>query len=202
MEHDMEINDQTETLLTFFKALADANRLKIIGLLANQPQTVEQLASQLGLSSPTVSHHLARLSEAGLVSARAESYYSIYSLETSALEDMSREMLKRENLPALAADVDVDAYDRKVINEFVTSDGRIKAFPVQLKKMEVLLKYAAKSFEADTRYTEKQVNEILKTYNEDFATLRRELIDAKYLARDHGEYWLTELGYNSARRYR
>jgi len=198
----MDTNDQTETLLTFFKALADSNRLKIIGLLANQPQTVEQLASQLGLSSPTVSHHLARLSEAGLVSARAESYYSIYSLETSALEDMSREMLKRENLPALAADVDVDAYDRKVINEFVTSDGCIKAFPVQLKKMEVLLKYAAKSFEMDTRYTEKQVNEILKTYNEDFATLRRELIDAKYLARDHGEYWLTGLGYNSARRYR
>ena len=198
----MDTNDQTETLLTFFKALADSNRLKIIGLLANQPQTVEQLASQLGLSSPTVSHHLARLSEAGLVSARAESYYSIYSLETSALEEMSRDMLKRENLPTLAADVDVDAYDRKVINEFVTSEGRIKAFPVQLKKMEVLLKYAAKSFEPDTRYTEKQVNEILKTYNEDFATLRRELIDAKYLARDHGEYWLTELGYNSARRYR
>ena len=198
----MDTTDQNITLLTFFKALADANRLKIIGLLANQPQTVEQLASQLNLSSPTVSHHLSRLAEAGLVSARAESYYSIYSLETSALEDMSREMLKRENLPALAADVDVDAYDRKVINEFVTSEGRIKAFPVQLKKMEVLLKFAAKSFELEIRYTEKQVNEILKSYNEDFATLRRELIDAKYLARDHGEYWLTELGYNSARRYR
>lgn len=198
----MEPADQTNTLLLFFKALADANRLKIIGLLANQPSTVEQLASALNLSSPTVSHHLSRLAEAGLVSARAESYYSIYSLETSALEEMSREMLKRENLPALATDVDVDAFDRKVINEFVTRDGRIKAFPVQLKKMEVLLKYVIKSFELDTRYTEKQVNEILKTYNEDFATLRRELVEAKYLARDHGEYSLTELGYNSARRYR
>jgi DNA-binding HxlR family transcriptional regulator len=198
----MDANDQTTALLMFFKALADANRLKIIGLLANQPSTVEQLASQLALSSSTVSHHLSRLSEAGLVSARAEGYYSIYSLETENLEKLSHMLLARDTLPALAEDVDVDAYDRKVINEFVTSDGRIKAFPVQLKKMEVLLKYATKSFELNTRYTEKQVNEILKAFNEDFATLRRELIDIKYLARDHGEYWLTELGYNSARRYR
>jgi biotin operon repressor len=198
----MDANDQTTALLIFFKALADANRLKIIGLLANQPSTVEQLASQLALSSSTVSHHLSRLSEAGLVSARAESYYSIYSLETENLEKLSHMLLARDTLPALAEDVDVDAYDRKVINEFVTSEGRIKAFPVQRKKMDVLLTFVIKSFEPDNRYTEKQVNEILKTYNEDFATLRRELIDVKYLARDHGEYWLTELGYNSARRYR
>ena len=198
----MDANEQTTALLMFFKALADANRLKIIGLLANQPSTVEQLASQLALSSSTVSHHLSRLSEAGLVSARAESYYSIYSLETATLEEMSRMLLARENLPALAIDVDIDAYDRKVINEFVTPDGRVKAFPVQRKKMDVLLTYVIKSFEMEIRYTEKQVNEILKSYNEDFATLRRELIDVKYLARDHGEYWLTELGYNSARRYK
>jgi predicted transcriptional regulator len=198
----METINQNDTLLAFFKALADANRLKIIGLLANHSSTVEQLASQLGLSSPTVSHHLARLSEAGLVSARAESYYSIYSLETTTLEEMSRMLLSRENLPSLAANVDVDAYDRKVINEFVTPEGRIKAFPAQRKKLDVLLVFVIKSFEMEIRYTEKQVNEILNSYNEDFATLRRELIDAKFLARDHGEYWLTELGYNSARRYK
>jgi predicted transcriptional regulator len=198
----MDANDQTTALLKFFKALADANRLKIIGLLANQPSTVEQLASQLALSSSTVSHHLSRLSEAGLVSARAEGYYSVYSLETENLEKLSHMLLARDTLPALAEDVDVDAYDRKVINEFVTPEGKIKAFPAQRKKMDVLLTFVIKSFEPDIRYTEKQVNEILKTYNEDFATLRRELIDIKYLARDHGEYWLTELGYNSARRYR
>jgi predicted transcriptional regulator len=201
MEEIMDRSESSATLLLFFKALADSNRLKIIGLLANHSSTVEQLASQLELSSPTVSHHLARLSEAGLVSARAEGYYSIYSLETGTLEEMSRTLLTRENLPALAAGVDVDAYDRKIINDFVSSDGKIKAIPAQRKKVDVLLNFIIKSFELDLRYSEKQVNEILKTYFEDFATLRRELIDAKYLARDHGEYWLTELGYNSGRRY-
>jgi biotin operon repressor len=197
----MDVSESSAALLMFFKALADANRLKIVGLLANHPSTVEQLASQLGISSSTVSHHLSRLSEAGLVSARAESYYSIYSLETNILEDMSRMLLSHETLPTLAEDVDVDAYDRKIINDFVSSDGKIKAIPAQRKKVDVLLDFIIKSFELDVRYTEKQVNEILKTYFDDFVTLRRELIDAKYLTRDHGEYWLTELGYNSGRRY-
>jgi predicted transcriptional regulator len=198
----MDESTQVSELLTFFKALSNANRLKIIGLLANQPTTVEKLASQLNLSAPTVSHHLARLSDAGLVTAKAEGYYSVYSLQTDVLETMSKKMLARENLPTLAEDVDVDAYNRKVINEFTNPDGTIKAFPAQRKKMDVLLEYVVKSVEKDKRYTEKQINEVLKTYNEDYVTLRRELIDIKYMARQNGEYWLTELGYNSSRRYR
>src|SRR5512137_2660523 len=73
-------------LLEIFKALADANRLKIIGLLARQPYSVEQLAALLDLKPPTVSHHLAKLSEVGLVGARAEGYYSMYYLDESALK--------------------------------------------------------------------------------------------------------------------
>lgn len=49
---------RTATLLAFSKVLADSNRLKIVGLLAQQPHTVEQLAALLGVGSPTVSHHL------------------------------------------------------------------------------------------------------------------------------------------------
>ena len=78
-----------EQLLTFFKALADANRLKIIGLLSQQPYSVEQLAALLNIRPPTVSHHLKLLSEAGLVSARAESYYNVYQLESGALEQIA-----------------------------------------------------------------------------------------------------------------
>ncbi len=65
-------------LVVFFKALADANRLKIVGLLARQEYSVEELAALLNLKAPTISHHLSKLAEAGLVSARAEGYYSIY----------------------------------------------------------------------------------------------------------------------------
>jgi DNA-binding transcriptional ArsR family regulator len=65
-------SDQLLTeLLPFFKAMADANRLKIIGLLAVQEMSVEKLAASLNLSPSTASHHLAVLTDAGLVSARA-----------------------------------------------------------------------------------------------------------------------------------
>lgn len=79
--NDLDEKDYSEELLYFFKALADANRLKIIGLLAQSPLSVEQIAELLKLHSSTVSHHLARLAKVGLVSARAEGYYSVYQLD-------------------------------------------------------------------------------------------------------------------------
>jgi DNA-binding transcriptional ArsR family regulator len=100
----MENPTPTDELLTFFKAMADANRLKIVGLLAQQPYSVEELAALLHLGASTVSHHLSRLARVGLVSARAEGYYSVYQLETDALEDMARRLLSRETLPAIASE--------------------------------------------------------------------------------------------------
>ena len=94
--------DATQELLNFFKALSDANRLKIVGLLARSPLTVEQLAEMLAIHSSTVSHHLSRLTKAGLVSARAEGYYSVYQLETKVIEAMAQRLLQRETLPAVS----------------------------------------------------------------------------------------------------
>lgn len=189
MDPEIETAPINDELLAFFKALADATRLKIIGLLANQQLTVEQLASMLDVSSSTVSHHLARLSEIGLVTARAESYYSVYSLQTDVLEAMARRLLERKNLPNLAEDADIEAYDRKVLRSFLDENGRIVSFPMQQKKFEVLLRYVVKDFEAGRKYTEKEVNEILSHYNDDVASLRRGLVAAKFMARNHGIYW-------------
>jgi predicted transcriptional regulator len=176
-------------LLDFFKALADANRLKIIGLLAQEAFTVEQLAAMLKLRPSTVSHHLSRLSKIGLVSARAEGYYNLYQLETSKLETMARQLLSRETLPAIAADVDLEAYDRKVITDFSNPDGSLKTIPAQRKKLTVILRHIVKSFQSEVRYPEVEVNQILARFHEDTATLRRELVGAGLMERDQGEYW-------------
>ena len=178
-----------DQLIAFFKALADTTRLKIVGLLANQPYSVEQLAAMLDLRPSTVSHHLARLSEAGLVSARAESYYNMYRLETGVLEEMSRRLLTKEFLPASTAEVDLGAYDRKVIADYSKPDGRLKTLPAQRKKLEAILRQIVRDFEPGHRYKEKQVNEILEHYHEDTATLRRELIGYRLLERQGCEYW-------------
>lgn len=145
------------------------------------------------LHPSTVSHHLSRLTQARLVSARAEGYYSVFSFETKTLENMARRLLERETLPAVTAEVDVDAYDRKVLNTFLTPEGRIKSFPAQQKKYEAILRYVLKSFEPDQRYPEEQVNEILSQFSDDYASLRRDLISFGYMAREGGggEYWRT-----------
>lgn len=185
------INDE---LLSFFKALADSNRLKIVGLLAKEPYSVEQLAEILEVRPSTISHHLAKLSNVGLVRAQSESYYNIYYLETGVLEEKARRLLSEETLPAMSADIDTDAYDRKVLTNFTTPEGRVKAFPAQRKKMEAILRYVLKAFQPGKRYSEKEVNDLLSQYHEDTATLRRELVEYKMLAREGGGgfYWLVE----------
>ena len=185
-------NTNTE-LLTFFKAMADANRLKIVGLLAEKPYSVEELAVLLKLKPSTVSHHLSRLAEAELVTARAESYYSVYQLDQAVLEEKARSMFSQSELSSVAAEVDADAYDNKVVKDYSKRDGSLKTLPAQRKKLEAILRYVVKSFEMGKRYSEKSVNEILAGYHEDTATLRRELVGYGLMQREGGggEYWRT-----------
>ena len=189
-----EENPYVEELLAFFKALSNANRLKIVALLAKESLSVEQMAEILGLNSSTVSNHLSKLTKVGLVHARPESYYNVYSLELSVLSDMAERLLSDEMLPTVAEDVDVDAYDRKVLNTFLDTDGHIINFPAQQKKEEAILRYVVKVFEPGKRYSEKEVNEMLSEFNEDTARLRRNLVEFKFMKREGGggAYWRTE----------
>jgi biotin operon repressor len=181
----------SEELVTFFKALADSNRLKIVGLLAEKSYSVEELAELLQLKPSTVSHHLARLAQAGLVQARSESYYNVYQLDQSVLQEKARTMFTQGELSSVAAEVDADAYDKKVVRDYTRRDGTLKTLPSQRKKLEAVLRYVAQAFEAGKRYSEKQVNEILSGYHEDTATLRRELVGFGLMQREGGggEYW-------------
>jgi hypothetical protein len=183
----------SEALVTFFKALADSNRLRIVGLLAQKERGVEELAAALDLRASTVSHHLARLSEAGLVSSRTEGHFHLYSLDVAAIEASAKRLLAREDLQDLAgADADADAWDRKVLATFLDAEGRVRQFPMQRKKFEVLLRHVARALEPGATYTEKELNTVLKRYSDDTATLRRGLVDHRMMARDRdgGRYWL------------
>jgi len=185
----------SDEIVTFFKALADANRLKIVGLLAQQPYSVEELAALLELKPSTVSHHLSKLAQIGLVSAKTESYYNVYQLDEKALQSKSRSLFSQENLAAAVVDVDVDAYDRKIINDYSRQDGSLKTIPAQRKKLEAILRYVVKAFEVNKKYSEKKVNELLSKYHEDTASLRRELVGYGLMKREGGggDYWRTEI---------
>ena len=185
--------EDEQEMLTFFKAMADATRLKIIGLLAQREYSGEELAALLGLKASTISHHLSRLAVVGLVSARAEGYYSLYRLEEATLRKTHR-FFSRPDLISVANDVDADAYDRKVIADFSRPNGSLKEIPAQRKKLEAILRHVMLAFEPGKHYSEKQVNLILARFHEDTASLRRELVGFGSMKREGsgGAYWRVE----------
>lgn len=185
------MSDLMEPLLAFFKALSDANRLKLIGLLAQKEASVEELAAMLDVSASTASHHLSILSEIGLVSARVDGYYNIYRLETDELEKMAQTLLARETLPDVVKDLDPKAYERKILKDYLAPDGTIVKIPSNRRKLDVILRYITDRFEIDRIYTEKEINQVIGALNADISGLRRDLISARYLGRekDGSAYW-------------
>jgi hypothetical protein len=190
--------DRSESIsgevLEIFKALADPSRLKIVGLLARKPMAVEELAANLELGASTVSHHLSRLSRAGLTTARAEGYNNVYSLQIDALQAVARRILSREQVAGFAGGVDADSFDRKVLATFLDADGRIRTFPVQQKKYRVLLRHVVQAFEPGVRHGEAEVNAILLRFSDDTARLRRSLVEVGMMRREGGggAYWRVE----------
>jgi DNA-binding transcriptional ArsR family regulator len=184
-------------LLTALKALSDASRLRIIGLLADgRRMAVEQLAAALGLTPATVVHHLKRLREAGLVTSHPRPPYMDYELRLArlheigaALHEVARQQtgvaVDDEPLPQWASLGDV-----RVLRAFV-ADGRLVSIPAQHAKRLVVLRWLAETaFERKRRYPEKEVNQLLAVRHPDAASLRRYLVDEGFMMRKQGIYRL------------
>ena len=80
-------DDQAEATARLFKALADPARVRIVNLLATSPEPVCvcEFTKPLGLSQPTVSHHLKKLLDAGLLEREQRGTWAYYSLRRGAL---------------------------------------------------------------------------------------------------------------------
>jgi DNA-binding transcriptional ArsR family regulator len=76
-------------LRTLYKALGDATRLRVIGLLAEAgPSPVTELSSRVGLSQPLISWHLRILRLAGLIETQRNGRQVICHLRTAAFEEL------------------------------------------------------------------------------------------------------------------
>jgi DNA-binding transcriptional ArsR family regulator len=174
--------------VSFFRSLADENRLRILGIVAGRECSVEELAAMLDLKPPTVSHHLMGLKQLGLVQMRAEGTTHLYRLDLENLRAMCRETLAPEQIVTFGDDVAAEAWENQVLKNFFDGE-RLKEIPSSLKKRQPVLKWLATRFEPGVRYPESEVNSILQRHHPDCAALRRYLIEDGYLKRDHGVYW-------------
>jgi ArsR family transcriptional regulator, arsenate/arsenite/antimonite-responsive transcriptional repressor len=82
---------EAEATAALFKALADPHRVRIINQLANSPEPVCacDFEAPLGLAQPTVSHHLRKLTDAGLLRREQRGKWAYYSLDPEAIRRLA-----------------------------------------------------------------------------------------------------------------
>ncbi len=176
-----------DTLLNFFKVLANENRLKLVGILSQTECSVEDLAARLDLKEPTISHHLMKLKELNLVEMRSQGNTHLYRLNGDTLSSLNKSLFTSEQMANWTKDIPAEAWSAKVLRNYTNGD-RLTKIPASRKKRLVILKWLVNKFDLGRTYTEKEVNEILKHYHPDSATLRREFIGYKLMKRELGIY--------------
>ncbi len=179
------------------KALSDASRLRIVGLLAERSMAVEELAAAVELTPGTVVHHLKRLRAADLVESRPRPPYVEYSLRVPRLAEIGRQL---EHLATERHAVGAElpgpdgrarpAFEAKVLRAFV-EDGHLRSIPAQEKKRRVVLRYLSEvMFDEARDYAEREVDALLRAFHPDVASLRRLLVEEGFLSRSGERYRL------------
>lgn len=182
------MNDNTE-MLDFVKALAHADRLKIVGMLVQRPASLPEITEGLSLPTRDVFNHLEFLKFVEVVREQG----GHYELNTDGLEKLARRQFegKRQAFP-LQPEMESDR--QKILAKFLNPDGTIRQVPnsrTHYDWFRIVLEYVLAAFEPGVTYTEKEVNAIIRRFNEDTSGLRRDLVDAGMLARerDGSKYW-------------
>ena len=178
--------------IKLFKCLSDKSRLQILKSLSKEDMYVERLAERLGLTPATISFHLKKLEDAKAVTSYKEQYYTMYSLFQDVFQTNIIDIIKEESEVIDEQKQREDAYLEKVIKTFFEY-GKLKAIPAQRKKQRICLEEISKAFEMGKEYEEKEVNEIILRFHEDFCTIRRDMICEHIMERDGSIYRLKKI---------
>ena len=176
-----------ENAVRLFKCLSDTSRLRIVQSLLQGEMYTELLAERLELTPSTVSFHMKKLEDAGLVVSRKEQYYTVYSLNCSVLETPLSALVSSQPAQIDEQQKREEEYRRKVIQSFFTY-GKLRSIPVQRKKKLICYEEIARQFEPGRVYAEKEVNEIISAIHADYCTIRRDMIGEGIFRRDADRY--------------
>ena len=184
--HKLKPDQNLEARAALFKALGHPARLLMLNLISAKSRHVEELATILSLSPATISHHLSKLADAGMLQSAKNQYYQVYSLAGDLLNKTLGELIALSQAGS-AVRVEPDAYRQKVLDTFFKR-GRLVKIPAQLKKQQIVLERLVEEFEPDRDYAEREVNQVLVDFNDDVAALRRGLVEHRLMQRESGMY--------------
>ncbi len=184
---------------SMFKYLISMDK-KYTGLTDNQKCLVEmfyqglsdkEIVKIIGGSTSTIRNQRFSLREKA---KQAKIYLSIMDLLEGELADKNSD--KFVNIHRFATNVDeryaITENERKTYLKTYFDGDRLVNFPSKQKRIIVILQHIVKYFEINKKYSEKEVNEILKAIYHDFVTIRRYLIEYGFLDRlsNCSEYWV------------
>jgi hypothetical protein len=179
---------KTDQSIAIMKALADQSRLAIVNSLLERSQYVEEIAKRHDLAPSTVSFHLRKLEQAGLVSSRKEQYYVVFRANDEIFNTTLREIVSAHPVSREHQDSRMDEYRRKVLEAFFRH-GRLEKLPAQHKKRLIVLEQFALRFEPGHRYGEHEVTGLILPVFDDYCSIRRLLVDEGLIRRDGACYW-------------
>ncbi len=179
---------KTEQSIAIMKALSDQSRLAIINSLLERSQYVEEIAKRHGLAASTVSFHLRKLEQAGLVSSRKEQYYVVIQANDAIFDTTLREIVSAPTAGRELQDGRMEEYRHKVLETFFRH-GTLEKLPTQHKKRLIVLEQFALRFEPEHRYSEQEVTGLIMPLFDDYCTIRRLLVDEGLIRREGATYW-------------
>lgn len=189
----MDTTDSPADALRVFRALADSTRLRLLAAMVDRPRCGQDLAAEVGVSAPTVSHHLKVLGQAGLLSESRQPPYVFYQLDLDSLQRAVKAVSSPKRVRELAPRSDVDDEKRDILRNFF--DGpRLLSIPAQRRKKEIVFEEVLRRLPRRREYREAELNRFIEVHHPDFCTIRRELIIGGYMKRDAGVYRLAERG--------
>ncbi|MGM0863786.1 MAG: metalloregulator ArsR/SmtB family transcription factor [Bacillota bacterium] len=181
---------QLSKQVAFHKTMGDPTRIKIVYLLASESLHVGAIAGKLGLTAPTISHHLTKLKECNLVYSRREKNTVYYYLNKKVLShhgNVLHQFAQGEEGESVMSEKLLKE-KQKVMNNFLDKNGRIKTIPSQQKKKLFILEHMVEGLKVGEKYKEKDLNEYIQQFHKDFATLRREFIIHQFMYRENSIY--------------
>lgn len=160
--------------------LADEDRRKVFAALVLGARTLEELAAATDLALPAVWRALRRLSRDGVVVQDDGAWH--------VDEDVLVARARAEAVEPEPVAEDLPPQEASVLRAFLR-DGRLTRLPAARGKRLVVLDHVSRVFEVGVRYPEREVNALLRAFLDDYAALRRALVDEGFLTRESGIYW-------------
>ncbi|MBT2683621.1 metalloregulator ArsR/SmtB family transcription factor [Bacillus sp. ISL-37] len=183
---------QLDKIVAFHKAMGDPTRIRIVALLANGPLHGQAIAGKLGLTPPTITHHIKKLRDINVIFERRDKNTIYFHLNESLIKQQAKTLGKliEKKEGEVEAMIQQNIERQKVIENFFTKDGKLKNIPAQRKKKLMVFEYMVRGLKAGKKYPEKELNEYITKFHEDYATIRREFIINHYMYRENAIYEL------------